>query len=968
MQTLNLVLMVTLRAATAVIGLVLAIAPPVRAEDSGASSAPNVAADASLQPWTLRVRDGDIYRGQIQPAESRNHLRWKSPSFSNCVDFDWNMVERIERTRLASGSSSTMQQLTGNLFCVEFHNGICLSGELRSLNGSSLLMSCMGLGDVEIPVERVRSLLRIGATSLDAVQVFNPGQWEQVLPAPKNGRATKWFLKAGEIATDTSGTTISQWATMPALATIDIDVAWEQPTVNWWLTIGEPRRMELQVRKLQNKNLLNITLLVENSKDADVATVQIPYPASPNLSLKLLCDANKGNYVLMHEDRVLGRIKGNTTERIVGRNKFSFTNTALGVLSLRDLRITDRPFTVPADSSDSGESMTEVMTRSRGTFMGALTSEGAERGFQVRSSNDAITAIDFDELERIEFPPPAAPTEADTAMSITRIELLNGLRFCTSSVNSQPSSESLHKSPPGIAAIYESSSIQIPWDSIDRIVALRPSKSEDAPAQTSNARTMKLTTEDVVSVGSIVDVFKNESGANSLIWKPRHAVDGSPIAPHADGLIEPVNLAPVASPKKAGATPPPMSTVRNDNVRVETEVARELRPNDPSIFLINGDCFPGKVLAADEEKVRFDSSLFEQKELPANEVRGVRIVDFNGVEAMDRATKARLLTLPRMLRKNPPTHLIVARDGDVLRGRLLAFDRDQVRVEVRAEERVLAMKDIAEIIWLEKAPKPSTSADQESPTTDPEPPTTTDPPAETAQGGGVYQVLLQQGARVSIVPGAINEEAISGNHPHLGPCRLPWDSITRVFLGKAIRLDASRNRYGKWKLQNAPDPKFVNEGEEPGNDAPNDTAHDRLVGQPAPEFDLPRLDGTPFRIADYRGKVLILDFWATWCGPCIQSMPRIHQLSRQYHDVGVEAVFVNLEEPEDRIRTLLERLEIMPTVALDSDGAFSRQYAVQAIPQTVVIDREGNIAKVLVGAGEESENELTRFLNELTSR
>jgi thiol-disulfide isomerase/thioredoxin len=175
----------------------------------------------------------------------------------------------------------------------------------------------------------------------------------------------------------------------------------------------------------------------------------------------------------------------------------------------------------------------------------------------------------------------------------------------------------------------------------------------------------------------------------------------------------------------------------------------------------------------------------------------------------------------------------------------------------------------------------------------------------------------------------------------------------------------SRSRFGKWKLQNAPDPKFVTEGTSEQSDAPVDTAQDRLVGKPAPGQDLLKLDGTPFRIADYRGKVLILDFWASWCGPCIQSMPRIHQISRQFTDAGVEAVFVNIEESEDRVRTLLERLELVPTVALDTEGSFAKQYAVQAIPQTVVIDRDGTILKVFVGAGEKTHQELVQLLTEL---
>ena len=79
--------------------------------------------------------------------------------------------------------------------------------------------------------------------------------------------------------------------------------------------------MELQVRKLQNRKLLNVTLLLENSKDADVTTIQLPYEEDQSLKLKLLCDANNGVYVLMRENQVLGRLRGNPKEQLVGRTK-----------------------------------------------------------------------------------------------------------------------------------------------------------------------------------------------------------------------------------------------------------------------------------------------------------------------------------------------------------------------------------------------------------------------------------------------------------------------------------------------------------------------------------------------------------------------------------------------------------------------------------------------------------------------
>ena len=88
-------------------------------------------------------------------------------------------------------------------------------------------------------------------------------------------------------------------------------------------------------------------------------------------------------------------------------------------------------------------------------------------------------------------------------------------------------------------------------------------------------------------------------------------------------------------------------------------------------------------------------------------------------------------------------------------------------------------------------------------------------------------------------------------------------------------------------------------------------------------------------------------------------------VSKEYKEAGVELVLVNLEEPENRVRPFLERFKTIPTVVLDTDGSVSKQYAVSAIPHTVLIDRDGGIADIFVGASEENEEALRKKIDEL---
>ena len=106
----------------------------------------------------------------------------------------------------------------------------------------------------------------------------------------------------------------------------------------------------------------------------------------------------------------------------------------------------------------------------------------------------------------------------------------------------------------------------------------------------------------------------------------------------------------------------------------------------------------------------------------------------------------------------------------------------------------------------------------------------------------------------------------------------------------------------------------------------------------------------------------MLDFWATWCGPCLQAMPVIDEVVSQFDQDAVMLVAVNQQETAEPIRKTLDRLNINPQVALDIDGVAAARYQANAIPQTVVIDREGKITRLFIGGGPKFAEQLRKAI------
>lgn len=122
-----------------------------------------------------------------------------------------------------------------------------------------------------------------------------------------------------------------------------------------------------------------------------------------------------------------------------------------------------------------------------------------------------------------------------------------------------------------------------------------------------------------------------------------------------------------------------------------------------------------------------------------------------------------------------------------------------------------------------------------------------------------------------------------------------------------------------------------------------------LTGQPAPDFALKSASGENLRLSEYRGDVVMINFWATWCGPCRQEMPLLDELYSRYQRVGFSLLGVNIDDDSRKAMDMAAELGIGFPVLFDSDKKVSELYAVEAMPATVLVDRDGRVRKLYNG-------------------
>jgi len=325
--------------------------------------------------------------------------------------------------------------------------------------------------------------------------------------------------------------------------------------------------------------------------------------------------------------------------------------------------------------------------------------------------------------------------------------------------------------------------------------------------------------------------------------------------------------------------------------------------------------------------------IIEPFSLWGNGEREVKINSFSAriapgrvaVPVVDVKAKEHALTVPRFRKEDPPRHALLAANGDLLRGVIEAATANHFAIRSGLETIQVPRDRVKAAVWLIK-PIDDVSAAFEAREH------ASDPVATT------HWLQLNNGARLALKVARFDKEAVIGTNALLGDCQVPLNQIY-IIRSSSPRDSATMLALRDWKLKFAPEPVLPESG---GESSP-------LLKKDAKPFKLPLLAGGDFDLAQENGKVIVLDFWATWCGPCIKSLPDMIDQMAAFDPKKVRFIGVNQAESKETVKTFLETRGWKFEVALDANQRVGQSFGVEGIPHTVVIGPDGKVAYVKTG-------------------
>ncbi|MDX1970285.1 MAG: TlpA disulfide reductase family protein [Planctomycetaceae bacterium] len=934
-------------------------APAAFAEPLSALEATSPPPDAAAPvAGVLHLANKGFARGRLLPTAEAGRLRWQSPAFTQPFNFAISSVADVQFPVLAD-----RPQPQGR-YCLELVGGDVLFGDLESLDQEHLRVAVARVGVVSVRRDLVHrwyrwkqggQLVYMGPNGLNG--------WKQT---PENS----WSDVGGHIGSLGKPGYVQGDVRLPPQAAVEFELTWKS-TPQFTLALGVSDNDSDQSYKHAHRFEIwdsELVIRCESQREADVDTVTALSSGAGRASYIAYLDQIQGRMLVYSADR------GKLAEIQVTPTKAEAKPgirlaVKKGDLRLERLRITEWDGLDP-QGTDAQEA--RVMLLNGNSIRGPVTAFDRAAGqFTIQGAEGPVT-VAVDEVSGVSSQP-----KPDDHTRSFRVVYQDGTRL-SGELRSISERQLVFEHP----ALVEP--LSLPQNQLQSLVVLNPRAGERPAAPA--GRTGRLELEGTTLFGALIPGAE-QPGSSCLTWLPDDSSEGSSLHPDQRGRI--VYREPPPPAKSVTSAAPRANAFGGIFIRRAVPATPSKNLTTPTtsrgpglhLFLRTGDAITYESAAIREDGVMIKTAFSDATFVPHAKIKALELAP-GAPPKLSKIKRERLLMLPRLQKDSPPTQLICSKTGDILRGRVIDMNQEQVRVEIRLDTKELPRERISQIIWLHPDEAPPDSKTTSSTTAAAAPAVAADPavaagavaaeapavaetPAVSFTGTRV-QALHSDGIRLTFWAEAFADNSLSGRSEVLGACRADVALLDQLLFGDAIESAAAELAYQQWKLHPAIEPKIAQDlgTSEDGGLSGLESA---LVGKPAPDFQLNLLDGGKFQLSEQRGRVVVLDFWATWCGPCLQSLPMVHGVAEEFSDKGLQLIAVNLEEPVKQIKATLERHKLPLTVALDRDGVVATKYEAQAIPQTVVIDQEGKIVRLFVGGGPQLGDELRKVLQELTT-
>lgn len=887
---------------------------------------------ADARPSVLELRSGDFVRGRLLRVEDEI-LEWDSDHFARPLRFPFSAVRQMKLAPLGKNVSPEGE------FAIELCNRDMLFGDVKSVDGEFVVLGSPRFGEVKLRSEMVRRISRNGADAKIYRVPTRLRDWT-------TSKEEHWRMIGGHVVSDEAAATLYADVNLPAQAAIEVELAWSGDP-NFALYLGTNRKRDDQERAFSIEAWGS--RIVAQRRSSTAARVA-PLQDTRNLSLHIIAYLDQDADKLIVYDTG-GKLLAELDVPVEDEYKHSgiMLCNRVGNVKLKQLQIRGWSGAKPDVTAEG-----KVMITAKETHTG--DSLQVKQGEVTLIDGEEETQFNLADITTINLPATKSSAPSRLAVSYADGSRISGELLSADSqqilVRADVSDEVLHLPILGLRGFAMNESDQ----------AAGLAKDEELTGH----RMGSLELMDTRLTGCLVEASSDDAHASCLVWKGKDALEPSPLMDDVYGRIS-YQAASAPRAKKTPQTKRNNAQVRgffrafgfgNGGVQKPASKSPRVAMGGSAVHLRSGDAIPCKVLGIDQQGVRIESSLTESKLIPHAKVKAAQLKDNVSIPRLAKTKRDRLLTLPRVQRDSPPLHLLFSSKGDVLRGSVMKLSEDEVELEIRLGSRTIPTDRVAAVVWLH---------------------------AEEIDNDGSYidslrvrdaelidqdrlqvQVLSNGGSRFSFFAESFSDQTLHGQSDVLKTVHANVADIDQLLLGGFIHRAARSLPFHRWTLTSARDPKFVTaSGDGPSAAETTPGTESNLVGQLAPDIQLTMLDGSEdFRLAEHRGHCVVLDFWASWCGPCLQVMPQVEEVVAEFSDEGVQLYAINLEERPEQIKATLERRGLDVQVALDRDGVAAARYEATAIPQTVVVGPDGKVTRVFVGSSRKFADQLRAALAE----